>query len=239
MSALAEIRVLVLEGRARERGRIHGETLRSEIRSMVGAWKQDIHDDLGMDPDLFLEEFIAETDFLPAIRRWTPDLLEEVEGIAEGAGVPFGTIFSRQLSDEEPWFRLEKKVAAARSETGRSGGECLWWSRVPHAGTLPIRPCPLDSRTEPCYTVRQRCPMQRTKLTIRVSRDLLEGAKQYASQHDTTLTRLVSEFLRRLDGQGELLAQAPAVQRLSGILPQDALEEDYRRHLEEKYGTQV
>jgi len=118
MGPSAAIRVLVLEGPPRERGRIHGETLRAEIRDMISAWKKDIHDDMGMDPDLFLQQFLAETDFLPAIRRWTPDLLEEVEGIAEGAGVDFGTILARQLSDEEPWFRLEKKlpVLLARSE---------------------------------------------------------------------------------------------------------------------------
>ena len=40
--------------------------------------------------------------------------------------------------------------------------------------------------------------MEKTTLTVRVPRDLLEGAKRYASEHETTLTRLVSEFLRQL-----------------------------------------
>ena len=40
--------------------------------------------------------------------------------------------------------------------------------------------------------------MEQTKLTVRLHRDLLEGAKQYAREHDTTLTRLVSEYLRQL-----------------------------------------
>ena len=43
--------------------------------------------------------------------------------------------------------------------------------------------------------------MERTKLTIRVSRDLLDGAKRYAKVHNTTLTRLVSEYLRRLSAR--------------------------------------
>jgi acetyl esterase/lipase len=67
----------------------------------------------------------------------------------------------------------------------------------------------------------RRCVMERTKLTVRVSRDLLEGAKRYASEHDTTLTRLVSEFLRQLSIQGDPLDDAPAVRRLSGILSPD------------------
>jgi hypothetical protein len=110
MTTQSNIQVLVLEGSPRERGRIHGETLRGKIREMIGLWKENIHADLGMDPDLFLEQLTAETNFLPAIKKWTPDLLEEVEGIAEGAGVDFNTIYARQLSDEEPWFRLEKKL---------------------------------------------------------------------------------------------------------------------------------
>jgi hypothetical protein len=78
--------------------------------------------------------------------------------------------------------------------------------------------------------------MDRTKMTVRVPRDLLEGAKRYASEHDTTLTRLVSEFLRQLSIQGDFLADAPVVRRLSGTLAPEASIEDYRKYLEEKYG---
>jgi hypothetical protein len=81
--------------------------------------------------------------------------------------------------------------------------------------------------------------MERTKLTIRVPRDLLEGAKRYASEHNTTMTRLVSEYLRRLTTQDDAIADAPIVQRLSGTLPQQASVDDYRQHLEEKYVGQT
>jgi hypothetical protein len=81
--------------------------------------------------------------------------------------------------------------------------------------------------------------MERTKLTIRVPRDLLEGAKRYASEHNTTMTRLVSEYLRRLSTQENTLVDAPIVQRLSGTLSQQASVDDYRQHLEEKYAGQT
>jgi hypothetical protein len=119
--------VLQLEGAGRERGRIHGEALRHQIHQMVGQWKENIAQDLGMDPDEFLQELIQETDFFPAVRRWTPDLLEEVEGIAEGANLDFQTVFARQLSDEEPWFRMEKKY-------GRSWG----WNE--HCSAIGVNP---------------------------------------------------------------------------------------------------
>ena len=81
--------------------------------------------------------------------------------------------------------------------------------------------------------------MEKTKLTVRLPRDLLEGAKRYAKEHDTTLTRLVSEYLRQLGTQDDPLADAPAVRRLSGILSPDASVEDYRKYLEKKYGSQA
>jgi hypothetical protein len=79
--------------------------------------------------------------------------------------------------------------------------------------------------------------MNETKMTVRVPRDLLENAKQYARQHDTTLTRLVSNFLRRLSNQDDLLTEAPIVQHLSGSLSQDVSEADYQSYLERKYGS--
>ena len=81
--------------------------------------------------------------------------------------------------------------------------------------------------------------MKRTKLTIRVPRDLLEGAKRYASEHNTTVTRLVSEYLRQLSTGDDPLADAPIVRRLSGILSQEISVADYCKHLEEKYVGQT
>ena len=78
--------------------------------------------------------------------------------------------------------------------------------------------------------------MEKTKLTVRVPRDLLDGAKRYANAHDTTLTRLVSEFLRQLSIQEDPLADAPVVRRLSGTLAPDASIDDYREYLGKKYG---
>jgi len=78
--------------------------------------------------------------------------------------------------------------------------------------------------------------MNETKMTVRVPRDLLENAKRYARQHDTTLTRLVSNYLRHLSNLDDMLAEAPTVQRLSGALSPDGSEADYQSYLDEKYG---
>jgi len=76
--------------------------------------------------------------------------------------------------------------------------------------------------------------MQETKLTVRVPRDLLENVKRYAAKNNTTLTDLIEAYLRHIPAQ-EPFDHAPIVQRLSGILSQDISNQDYKKHLEEKY----
>jgi hypothetical protein len=77
--------------------------------------------------------------------------------------------------------------------------------------------------------------MKDSRLTIRVPRSLLEEARQYADENRTTLTRLVSEYLRQLAGRRDPLVDAPTVRRLSGTLSQAISVEDYKMYLEEKY----
>jgi hypothetical protein len=95
----------------------------------------------------------------------------------------------------------------------------------------------LDSRTELRYSIRQEALVQDTKLTIRVPRDVLVEAKGYAHLNRTTLTRLVSEYLRRLADEKSPLAGAPTVRRLTGVLSSAASVADYRAYLEEKYDS--
>ena len=78
--------------------------------------------------------------------------------------------------------------------------------------------------------------MQKTKLTIRVSQDLLENFKQYAQKKNTTMTALLEAYLQRLPFQ-EPLTDTPIVRRISGILSQDIDIEDYKTHMAEKYGN--
>jgi len=77
--------------------------------------------------------------------------------------------------------------------------------------------------------------MQETKLTVRVPRDLLENMKRYAAQNNTTLTDLIEAYFRRIPAT-QSLENAPIVRRLSGTLPLNVSLQDYRQHLEEKYG---
>lgn len=75
-----------------------------------------------------------------------------------------------------------------------------------------------------------------TKLTVRVPRHLLVNAKRYALTHQTTLTELISLFLEQIPSEVEVLDHAPVVRRLTGLLSPDVSVEDYKKHLEQKYG---
>lgn len=76
--------------------------------------------------------------------------------------------------------------------------------------------------------------MEKTKLTLRIEKPIIESAKDYAQHHNTTLSRLVAEFLRSLKTAGAP-SIPPILEELSGILPADVSLEDHQAYLEEKY----
>ena len=76
----------------------------------------------------------------------------------------------------------------------------------------------------------------RTKLTVRVPRHLLENAKRYAMENDTTLTELISTYLGQFPSRLEHLDKASIVWQLTGSLSPGRSVDEYEKHLEEKYG---
>ncbi|MGD0752531.1 MAG: DUF6364 family protein [Anaerolineales bacterium] len=78
--------------------------------------------------------------------------------------------------------------------------------------------------------------MQTTKMTVRVPRELLENVKRYAAEHNTTLTGLIEAYLGRIPA-GQSLENAPIVRRLSGTMTPKVSVQDYKKHLETKYGS--
>lgn len=78
--------------------------------------------------------------------------------------------------------------------------------------------------------------MKEQKLTLRISQEVLDGAKRYAREHGTSLTRLVTAYLARLGQEDDPLSSAPITRSLAGSLPKDASRADYRDHLVQKHG---
>lgn len=68
-----------------------------------------------------------------------------------------------------------------------------------------------------------------------IPEDILQAATAMAESRGTSVSRLLAEYVRRLD-QPDDLAAAPIVRRLSGSLSSDVSLDDYRRYLDQKYG---
>ncbi|MBK8978483.1 MAG: hypothetical protein IPM29_21505 [Planctomycetes bacterium] len=94
------LHVVELSGTPYERGEQHGAALEPEIAAMLSGWRADVRKASGLDADAFVERFLAATSFDEAARRYTPELLDEVRGIAAGAGQSYETMLCYQLIDE-------------------------------------------------------------------------------------------------------------------------------------------
>jgi hypothetical protein len=101
------IPIVDLQGTPHERGRIHGEELRSLVATGVTQWKEALEQARGCPSDAYIAQFLAATSFDGAVRRWAPELLDEIRGVAEGAALPFETVYAYNLMDEEWWFGAE------------------------------------------------------------------------------------------------------------------------------------
>ncbi len=77
--------------------------------------------------------------------------------------------------------------------------------------------------------------MARKKLTLSVDAQVIERARRYSRQHNTSISQLVSNYLAQLEAAEGESAYSPTVRQLLGILPNDADVEHYREYLEEKH----
>jgi len=80
--------------------------------------------------------------------------------------------------------------------------------------------------------------MAKTTLNLTVDSTVVERARRYGERHDTSISRLVGDFLGRLplEEDEELADLPPITRRLFGIAAGGPDEEDYHRYLLEKYG---
>ena len=93
---------LETEGSSYERGKIHGEALKKHIPRMMF---EKITRHFGFTSyDLFAKDILDTTNYLSTAKKWTPDLIDEIQGIADGAKFDFNSIFVRQLIEEMGWY---------------------------------------------------------------------------------------------------------------------------------------
>ena len=78
----------------------------------------------------------------------------------------------------------------------------------------------------------------KTKLTLRISEDLIKDAKKYSAKIGKPISKIVADLFmiirnEKLDNKYKI---TPGVKSLKGILRNKKVDEnDYKKHLEEKY----
>lgn len=108
--------VIDCAGDGRARGRAHGEAARDLVAHAVGRWSEATMAGRPGTPLDYAVGLLSGTRLLRTLERVTPDLAEEIRGIAEGADQPFPLIAALNLMDEQWWHDL----GAAGPEPGCS-----------------------------------------------------------------------------------------------------------------------
>lgn len=77
-----------------------------------------------------------------------------------------------------------------------------------------------------------------TKLTLKLDQDVIEQAKTFAKEKNTSLSKLIENYLSLIVEQKRITEVTPFVKSLSGIvsLPEDFDQRSaYQKHLLDKY----
>ncbi|QQX75249.1 MULTISPECIES: C45 family autoproteolytic acyltransferase/hydolase [Aequorivita] len=99
--------VITLSGTPYERGVAHGQKLKEQIKQVYIKWKQNIEKETKHDPDSIISHFLKTSNYRQAIKKYTPEIWEEVEGLAAGSGQSINDVFAFQLIDEY-WGYLDR-----------------------------------------------------------------------------------------------------------------------------------
>jgi dsDNA-specific endonuclease/ATPase MutS2 len=78
-----------------------------------------------------------------------------------------------------------------------------------------------------------------TKLTLKLDKTIIEKAKKYASQHKTSLSKMIENYLNSITRKSQSnLEITPLVESLSGVIKIEKdfdYKKEYASHLDEKY----
>ncbi len=79
-----------------------------------------------------------------------------------------------------------------------------------------------------------------TKLTLNLNKEIIQRAKDYAKEHNISLSFLIENYLQKIisDYKSESISKGSIVNELSGIIKLDSevnYQEDHMDYLTEKY----
>jgi isopenicillin-N N-acyltransferase like protein len=130
-----EIREVKLSGSGYELGLQHGRLLKTEIGEIVKKMKKNID----KDPDQVIKQFMAYAQFTDDIKKYTPELYEEVRGIADGSGQQLADIMVLNLLDEF-WVYLNNQQNIENHHCSGMGVPSINGSKSYIAQNMDIEP---------------------------------------------------------------------------------------------------
>ncbi|MFE4411299.1 C45 family autoproteolytic acyltransferase/hydolase [Streptomyces sp. NPDC056821] len=101
--------VIDCAGTGREMGRAHGEQARDAVRAALAHWRADGGGVAGL---------VHASPLLDTVQRLMPELADELQGIAEGAAVPFEDVVAYNCMDEQWWLGRQHRRRAGCSVLG-------------------------------------------------------------------------------------------------------------------------
>jgi len=114
---------ITVEGAPRTRGRRYGAGASILVQRCIASYRKIFEERAGL---AWNDAVVHGRRFLPMIERFAPESLEEMRGIADGAGVPFDAILVLNC-------RSELMFAAARSKGEMPPSECTSFAVSPAA----------------------------------------------------------------------------------------------------------
>ncbi|MCF8233731.1 MAG: C45 family peptidase [Bacteroidales bacterium] len=99
--------ILHLFGSPYERGFDHGKLLKPQIDSIIKRWMIEVENTYHQDFEGAIEVFSNNTTFRDTVGRYHQEIIEEIEGIADGSGQAYETMLAFQMSEEIEAFAEE------------------------------------------------------------------------------------------------------------------------------------
>lgn len=161
------VTVLDCAGTGTERGVAHGEGRRDQVRGAIARWTEATLASLGGGTSIehYCAEFLGRTSLLEAMERETPDLLDEVRGIAVGAGVAVDLVAAYNLMDEQWWYDLPAESAAQPG--------CSLVARASGDGMLLAQNMDLPAWMDGSQVVLRLSPPERPQLLVLTSAGMI------------------------------------------------------------------
>lgn len=139
-----KVPVIHLKGNGYERGLQHGTQLKKEIEEVFKKWKESIKKDTGKEADIVIQDFLKTSNYMTAIQQWTPDILDEIRGIAAGSHQSLDDVLAFQMIDEY-WGYLDR---LEHHSIDKDHCSAIGVAKTKHAPTFVSQNIDIDSYME-------------------------------------------------------------------------------------------